>query len=121
NIVQNFLDAVDYQEEEEQEVQCQQEKVTLCDFCLRETQAAVKTCLTCESSLCQAHLSKHSSKNSQKDHILLEPCGAELLAKRKCPQHGKLLECYCKTDKVCCVIDSHKGHISLEEAPAQAQ
>ncbi|NWI89426.1 TRI29 protein, partial [Pitta sordida] len=105
NIAQNFLDAADHQKEEEQEVQGQQEEVTLCYFCLQEPQAAMRTCLTCKASLCKAHLSKHSSKNSQKGHILLEPCGPELLAKRKCPQHSKLLECYCKIDKVClCVL-----------------
>ncbi|XP_029814398.1 RING finger protein 166-like, partial [Manacus vitellinus] len=39
-----------------------------CPLCLYPTgpRSAMKTCLTCKVSLCQAHLSKHSTKNTQK-------------------------------------------------------
>ncbi|XP_054245360.1 E3 ubiquitin/ISG15 ligase TRIM25-like [Indicator indicator] len=97
--------------------------VVLCDFCLEKSQPAVKTCLMCDAYLCQAHLSKHSATASQQDHVLVEVGTGSVAEERRCQEHGKLLECYCRDEKLyicllCCIAGQHKGHdiITLKEA-----
>ncbi|KFZ51934.1 E3 ubiquitin/ISG15 ligase TRIM25, partial [Podiceps cristatus] len=99
-------------------------EVVPCDFCLDESQPAVKTCLSCDASLCQAHLKKHNAKASQQDHILVEAGAGGAAEERRCQEeHGRLLECYCQDERqyicmLCCIVGCHKGHsiITLKEA-----
>ncbi|XP_031453926.1 E3 ubiquitin/ISG15 ligase TRIM25-like isoform X2 [Phasianus colchicus] len=140
SVVQKFLDTSEQnatlEEEVKREMECEEEgessdlrdEEILCDFCLEKPQPAVKTCMNCETSLCEAHLGKHSTKAFLTSHVLMEPCDARVLAERRCSQHGKLLECYCVTDSICvcmlcCATSSHRSHeiISVEEAFGQAQ
>ncbi|XP_052540667.1 E3 ubiquitin-protein ligase TRIM62-like [Tympanuchus pallidicinctus] len=140
SVVQKFLDTSEQnaalEEKLKREVECEEkgessdlhDEEIMCDFCLEKPQPAVKTCMNCETSLCQAHLGKHSTKAFLTSHVLVEPCDARVLAERRCAQHGKLLECYCVTDSVCvcmlcCATSSHRSHeiISVEEAFGQAQ
>ncbi|XP_009316764.1 PREDICTED: E3 ubiquitin/ISG15 ligase TRIM25-like isoform X1 [Pygoscelis adeliae] len=94
-----------------------------CDFCLDWSQPAVKTCLICDASLCQAHLNKHNAKASQQDHILVEVGAGSVAEERRCLEHGRLLECYCQDEgqyicMLCSIAGCHKGHsiITLKEA-----
>ncbi|KFO71724.1 E3 ubiquitin/ISG15 ligase TRIM25, partial [Cuculus canorus] len=98
-------------------------EVVPCDFCLDCSQPAVKTCLICDASLCQAHLNKHNSKASQQDHILVDVGAGGVAQERRCLEHGRLLECYCQYEgqcicTLCSVTGCHKGHniITLKEA-----
>ncbi|XP_077679880.1 putative E3 ubiquitin-protein ligase MID2 isoform X2 [Eretmochelys imbricata] len=122
SIVEKFQTTSSKGKQGEEKASPQGKEVIPCDFCLDQPHTAVKTCLTCEASLCQAHLSKHSAKAAQKDHVLVEPSDNSSLQERKCGEHGKLLECYCEDDLVfvcmmCSITDSHKGHsiITLKE------
>lgn len=93
--------------------------VVPCEHCLDGPQPALKTCLVCEASLCQAHLSKHNAKGFHQEHVLVEVGAGE---ERRCGDHGKLLECYCLKEEECiCILCSiagtHKGHevITMKE------
>ncbi|XP_061469378.1 tripartite motif-containing protein 29-like [Rhineura floridana] len=84
-----------------------------CDFCLEKPHSAEKMCLTCEASLCWAHLKKHNSKATQRDHALVALNTAGAQEEKKCLEHAKLLECFCQDDLVCIwcsTTGSHKGH-----------
>nr|XP_042706739.1 E3 ubiquitin/ISG15 ligase TRIM25-like isoform X1 [Chrysemys picta bellii] len=122
SIVEKFQTASSKGKQGKEKASPQGKETIPCDFCLEQPHTAVKTCLTCEASLCQAHLSKHNAKAAQKDHVLVDPSDNSSLQERKCGKHGKLLECYCEDDQVfvcvmCSIAGSHKGHsvISLKE------
>ncbi|XP_039415702.1 E3 ubiquitin-protein ligase Midline-1-like isoform X7 [Corvus cornix cornix] len=120
NIVEAFQASASKRQEDEGSEKGKT-RVVPCEYCLDGFQEAVKTCVVCNVSLCQAHLSKHNAKASQQEHILVE-VGAGEAEERRCPEHGKLLECYCQEEEKCiCVLCSiagaHKGHevITMKE------
>lgn len=84
----------------------------LCDMCKGEQRAAVKSCLVCMSSFCDAHLKPHQTKKSLKAHELIPPTSS--LAEKICTQHKYLQEFYCRQCKmfVCwlCTSNNHKDH-----------
>ncbi|XP_017571115.1 E3 ubiquitin/ISG15 ligase TRIM25-like [Pygocentrus nattereri] len=87
--------------------------VVPCDQCLDGTEPAVKTCLHCETSLCQGHLKKHQERHRSKSHALVEPLPDQ--DQRKCPDHRQELEFLCLEDRsfLCneCVIEGkHRNH-----------
>ncbi|XP_040201321.1 E3 ubiquitin-protein ligase Midline-1-like [Rana temporaria] len=107
NIVVNFLSAF-----------ADQESGVFCTYCLVSPMPAVKSCLLCEASLCDNHLSVHSKSP---EHVLCDP--TTTLRNRKCFLHNELFKFYCTEDSSCicvscCLIGKHKGHQikSLDEA-----
>ncbi|XP_051889312.1 LOW QUALITY PROTEIN: E3 ubiquitin/ISG15 ligase TRIM25-like [Pristis pectinata] len=91
----------------------------LCDFCTDQKLEAVKSCVVCMASYCQLHLQPHASNPVFKDHRLINPI--KDIEGRKCPNHRKPLEVFCRTDQTCvcclCAINEHRQHetVSLEE------
>ncbi|XP_063785229.1 E3 ubiquitin-protein ligase Midline-1-like isoform X1 [Pseudophryne corroboree] len=108
NIVESFLSTRPDQEE----------TGIFCTYCVDSPVPAAKSCLLCEASLCDKHLTAHSKSA---EHVLCDPTTA--LGNRKCSVHKKVLEYYCTEDAACicvscCLIGEHRGHQmeSLDEA-----
>ncbi|XP_068103254.1 E3 ubiquitin/ISG15 ligase TRIM25-like [Hyperolius riggenbachi] len=80
-----------------------------CTYCVDAPVTAVKTCLHCETSMCDKHLTAH---NKMANHVLLQPT---ILRDKKCSVHKKALEYFCCKDDTyvcasCCLVGAHKGH-----------
>ncbi|KAG1966937.1 tripartite motif-containing protein [Pimephales promelas] len=94
-----------------------------CDSCTGNKQKAVKSCLECRSSYCQIHLEQHESLFRSKGHNLMDATGR--LQEMICPQHGKILEIYCRTDQLCicmlCFVDEHRSHDTVSTAAARTE
>ncbi|XP_044159634.1 E3 ubiquitin/ISG15 ligase TRIM25-like [Bufo gargarizans] len=100
NIVERFLSAQPDMEE----------TGIFCTYCTKSPVPAVRTCLQCEASFCEKHLSRHS-KSSQ--HTLVEPTATP--KERKCSKHKEVLKYYCPIDVACVCVScwvagDHKGH-----------
>ncbi|XP_071187221.1 E3 ubiquitin/ISG15 ligase TRIM25-like [Salvelinus alpinus] len=85
-----------------------------CDTChgAGDQRAAVKSCLVCMASYCEAHLKLHQTKAELKKHELIAPTGK--LAQKICTEHKYLQEFYCRQCQmfVCwlCTSNQHKDH-----------
>ncbi|CDQ76229.1 unnamed protein product [Oncorhynchus mykiss] len=90
-----------------------------CDICTETKHMALKSCLVCLTSYCEAHLEHHRIVASLKKHKLIDP--VENLEDRVCKKHERPLELFCKRDQACvcqfCTETDHKTHktVPIEE------
>ncbi len=77
--------------------------IIMCDQCIGKTEVAVKSCLTCDASLCSAHTLLHQQREALRGHSIIEV--TEDLFSFKCKEHGEELKLFCQEDQiaVCCV------------------
>ncbi|RXM32947.1 E3 ubiquitin-protein ligase TRIM39 [Acipenser ruthenus] len=86
---------------------------------------AVRSCLTCLGSYCEAHLQPHYENAVLKRHALVQPLRD--FEQKLCKQHQRLLELYCRTDQSCvcalCTGTDHWDHsvVSSESGRAEKQ
>ncbi|KAI4890135.1 hypothetical protein NFI96_003585 [Prochilodus magdalenae] len=94
-----------------------------CDVCTGVKHKAVKSCLVCLLSFCEAHIQPHYKSPACKSHKLVE--ASVNLQEKICSRHNKLLEIFCRTDQqfICylCVMDEHSGHKTVSAAAERSE
>lgn len=83
-----------------------EEVAVYCLYCVESQVPAVKTCVQCETPLCDRHLEAH---NKELNHVLIPPTA------RKCSEHNHLLQYYCSQDgacicESCSLTGNHRDH-----------
>ncbi|XP_074532530.1 tripartite motif-containing protein 72 [Halichoeres trimaculatus] len=89
----------------------------LCDHCIESRSVAVRTCLTCDASLCQAHALQHQQRLALREHTVVEVTGDPLSL--KCREHRDELKLFCTEERVavcclCVLLGKHKNHRALQ-------
>ncbi|XP_070779277.1 tripartite motif-containing protein 16-like [Enoplosus armatus] len=95
----------------------------VCDSCMDSPSKALKSCLTCQVSYCEAHLRPHLENAKFQNHRLVDPLHD--IDCRTCEVHQLPLERFCLVDGCCVCLDcenqEHKGHTTAPVGEARTQ
>ncbi|XP_068162065.1 tripartite motif-containing protein 16 [Antennarius striatus] len=95
----------------------------VCDSCIENPCRALKSCLTCLVSYCQAHLRPHLENPKFQNHRLVDPLRD--IERRTCESHKWPLELFCCADACCicqdCVTEDHRGHNTVPVVEARSR
>lgn len=95
----------------------------VCDSCIESPCRALKSCLTCLVSYCEAHLRPHLENPKFHNHRLVEPLRD--IERRTCESHKWPLDLFCCADACCvcqdCVAEDHRGHNTIPVVEARRQ
>nr|XP_020442490.1 E3 ubiquitin-protein ligase TRIM39-like [Monopterus albus] len=91
-----------------------------CDVCTELKFNALKSCLVCLTTYCEAHLEPHQRVPSLMKHRLIDP--VKNLEERVCEKHGRILELFCRVEQVCiCLLCSEGDHRDHETVPVEEE
>ncbi|XP_067094960.1 E3 ubiquitin/ISG15 ligase TRIM25-like isoform X4 [Osmerus mordax] len=95
----------------------------LCDSCSGRKQKALKSCLVCLVSYCEAHLQPHYESPAFKKHKLV--IASSQLQEKICSRHDEVMKIFCRTDQQCicylCFMEDHKGHDTISTATERTE
>ena len=95
----------------------------VCDSCIDSPNKALKSCLTCLVSYCEAHLRPHLENTKFQNHQLVDPLHD--IDCRTCEVHQLPLERFCLMDGCClcleCENQEHEGHTTASVGEARTQ
>nr|XP_019964296.1 PREDICTED: E3 ubiquitin-protein ligase TRIM39-like [Paralichthys olivaceus] len=90
---------------------CDADKVP-CDVCHKNKSMSISSCLVCQASYCETHLTPHLKVPALQRHRLTDP--ATFTSSHLCRNHNQPLTMFCKKDQrpVCvgCKTGIHKHH-----------
>ncbi|NXG51542.1 TRI47 protein, partial [Psilopogon haemacephalus] len=111
---------------EEEHAAGEEGAAVLCDVCPAESRvAAVRSCLVCLASFCDAHLEPHRRAPAFRAHRLVAPL--RRLEEGLCPRHLQPLDGFCRTEQTCvcarCRAQEHSAHdvVPLEKEREQKE
>nr|XP_046237288.1 E3 ubiquitin-protein ligase TRIM39-like isoform X2 [Scatophagus argus] len=112
SVTQNQEEDVDAGSETHSPYQLAETEEVPCDICHENKSKSVKSCLVCQSSYCELHLTPHVRDPVLQRHRLTDP--ATFPSSQLCRNHNKPLTMFCKRDQmpVClkCTERDHKRH-----------
>ncbi|KAM9772731.1 tripartite motif-containing protein 16 isoform X1 [Syngnathus typhle] len=115
--------AEEAEDQDQDQDQVAAEDAVVCDSCMERPQRALKSCLTCLVSYCEAHLRPHLENAKFQQHRLVAPLRD--IERRTCESHKWPLELFCRADARClcrdCLADDHRGHDAVPVAQARRQ
>ncbi|KAI3362629.1 hypothetical protein L3Q82_001707 [Scortum barcoo] len=94
-----------------------------CDHCIETPSVAIRTCLTCDAALCQAHALLHQQRSALREHTVVDVTVDPLSL--KCREHRDELKLFCVEERVpvcclCVLVGKHKNHKALQVSEACA-
>lgn len=120
------LNESDLEEPEDPTIKVESETVlpedVLCDSCMDGPSKALKSCLTCLVSYCEAHLRPHLENTKFQNHRLVDPLHD--IDCRTCAVHHLPVQRFCLMDGCCvcsdCEAQEHQGHTAASVGEARA-